>query len=161
MTFPEDKVELGRYLGPSMNVGPALTAKLLKANGQVVHWSTYRPLTPDELRDPIELKSRDIFDKCVEEKCGEAALASDFEFDRDIETPMFEVYEDDEDHIGYVAEDDDVTPETLDKYVGAEVVLPIGTKTCLAESRQGSGAPMARLRGLLRRTRSCTLGPMR
>ena len=41
VTYPGDKVVLGRYLGPSMNVGPALTAKMLKANGQVMHWSSY------------------------------------------------------------------------------------------------------------------------
>ena len=54
--FPEDKVVLGRYLGPSINVGPALTAKLLKSNGQVMHWSLYQPLLPDELPDPKEIQ---------------------------------------------------------------------------------------------------------
>ena len=35
--FPDDKELLGRYLGPSIDVGPAMTAKILKANGQVLH----------------------------------------------------------------------------------------------------------------------------
>ena len=39
-TFPNDKVVLGRYLGPSIDVGPALTAKILKMNGTVVYRST-------------------------------------------------------------------------------------------------------------------------
>ena len=38
--FPEDQWGLGRYLGPSIDIGPAMTAKLLRANGQVVHRST-------------------------------------------------------------------------------------------------------------------------
>ena len=38
--FPEDSLVLGRYLGPSIDVGPALTAKILKQNGEVVHRST-------------------------------------------------------------------------------------------------------------------------
>ena len=37
MQFPEDDLVLGRYLGPSIDVGPALTAKILKSNGEVVH----------------------------------------------------------------------------------------------------------------------------
>ena len=39
---------LGRYLGPAIDVGPALTAKILKANGEVVYRSTYRALTDVE-----------------------------------------------------------------------------------------------------------------
>ena len=39
--FPEDKAVLGRYLGPSIDIGPAMTAKILKANGEVVYRSTY------------------------------------------------------------------------------------------------------------------------
>ena len=55
--------------------------------------------------------------------------ASDFEFDRDIETPTYEAYEDDvDDSIGYVSDDDDVMPETLNSYIGAEVVLPMGNE---------------------------------
>ena len=39
--FPDENPTLGRYLGVAINVGPAMTAKILKANGQVVHRSTY------------------------------------------------------------------------------------------------------------------------
>ncbi len=39
-TFPEDKLILGRYLGPATDVGSALTAKILKSNGQTVYKST-------------------------------------------------------------------------------------------------------------------------
>ena len=35
-TFPDDKLALGRYLGPATDVGSALTAKILKFNGQLV-----------------------------------------------------------------------------------------------------------------------------
>ena len=35
-TFPDDKALLGRYLGPAINVGSILTAKILKPNGQYV-----------------------------------------------------------------------------------------------------------------------------
>jgi hypothetical protein len=47
--YPEDKLILGRYLGPSTDIGPAMTAKILKGNGQYQHRSTPRGLTEEEL----------------------------------------------------------------------------------------------------------------
>ena len=41
VTFHGDKLVLGRYCGPSIDVGPALTANILKINGQQFHRSTY------------------------------------------------------------------------------------------------------------------------
>jgi len=37
VAFPDDNPVLGCYLGPAINVGPALTATILKANGEVVY----------------------------------------------------------------------------------------------------------------------------
>jgi hypothetical protein len=37
VSFPGDKLVLGFYLGPSIDVGPAMMAKILKANGVIVH----------------------------------------------------------------------------------------------------------------------------
>jgi hypothetical protein len=34
--FPQDPKVLGRYLGPSADIGPAMAAKLLKSNDQTV-----------------------------------------------------------------------------------------------------------------------------
>ena len=49
VAFPEDKLVLGRDLGPAIDIGPAMTRKVLKANGQVEYRSTVRPLTPEEI----------------------------------------------------------------------------------------------------------------
>ena len=51
VTLPGDNLVLGRYCSPSIDFGPALTTKILINNGQQVHRSTYRALTPDELLD--------------------------------------------------------------------------------------------------------------
>ena len=40
--FLDDNPVLERYLGPAIDVGPAMTAKILKSNGEVIHRSTYR-----------------------------------------------------------------------------------------------------------------------
>ena len=44
-SLPEDKYYLGLYLGPAIDIGPALTAKILKMNGEVVQQSTYWSFT--------------------------------------------------------------------------------------------------------------------
>ena len=38
--FPEDKMILGRDLGPTIDIGPAMTRKILKDNGRVVYRTT-------------------------------------------------------------------------------------------------------------------------
>ena len=49
--FPDDMLKLGHYLGPSIDADPGLKTKILTQNGQVLHRSTYRFLTPDEIAD--------------------------------------------------------------------------------------------------------------
>ena len=36
-SFPEDKYYLRCYLGPAIAISPALTTKILKMNGEVIH----------------------------------------------------------------------------------------------------------------------------
>ncbi len=48
ITFPDKGLTLGRYLGPAINIGLALTAKILKQNGQYVYRLTLHHLTPEE-----------------------------------------------------------------------------------------------------------------
>jgi hypothetical protein len=66
--FPEDKLVLGRYLGPSTNIGPAMTAKILKSNGHYVHRSTLQSLTDNKVASPDELWERVQWDKEIREK---------------------------------------------------------------------------------------------
>ncbi len=49
-TYPDEKQILGCYLGPATDIGSALTAKILKSNGQFVCRSTLRQLTSKELQ---------------------------------------------------------------------------------------------------------------
>ena len=47
--------------------------------------------------------------------------------DSDVETPEYDLYEDDDDGaVDRALDADEVTPEILDNYVGAEVQLPRG-----------------------------------
>ncbi len=36
-TYPDDTMVLGRDLGPAIDIGPAMTRKVLKANGKAVY----------------------------------------------------------------------------------------------------------------------------
>ena len=42
--YPDENPLLGRYLGPAIDVGTEMTAKIIKRNGEVLHRSTYRGL---------------------------------------------------------------------------------------------------------------------
>jgi hypothetical protein len=77
-SFPDHKLILGRYLGPATNVGSALTAKILKSNGQVVYQSTLRHLTDLEQCCPVHIADRKSFDNSIVEQLGPAAQDSDF-----------------------------------------------------------------------------------
>ena len=72
--FPDDEQKLGHSLGPSIDVGPAVTAKILMKNGLVLHLSTYRSLTPDELLDKEGSDARKEFMARVYDKLGSQVI---------------------------------------------------------------------------------------
>ena len=76
VTYPDDKWDVGRWLGPSMDIGPALCAKILKSNGQRVHRSSYHHLTEDEVNSPNEKEKRQLFDRLVD--VGTRSFARDW-----------------------------------------------------------------------------------
>ena len=77
MSSPHENFVLGRYLGPSFDIGPDMTAKILKKNGDYVHRSTYRSLTDDELDDPLEINKRQQFDTTIYQKLSPGAKPND------------------------------------------------------------------------------------
>ncbi len=54
VSFLEDALLHGKYLGLSIDVGPTMTAKILTPTDKIVHCSTYRPLMPEELVDLVK-----------------------------------------------------------------------------------------------------------
>ena len=86
-TFPKTRFQVGRWLGPAIDVGSALTYKRLKSNGQVVPRSTIRHLTHDELTNPDHIAQTKAFDDNMIQKIGVPATENDF--DKDYLTPTF------------------------------------------------------------------------
>ena len=71
-SFPDDKMVLGRDLGPAIDVGPAMTHKVLKSNGQTIYRSTVRALTDDKMSDEDMKRQRQVFDSNVRSFLGAA-----------------------------------------------------------------------------------------
>ncbi len=121
-SFPDDKLVLGRWLGPTDDIGSAMTAAILKSNGQVVYRRTFRPLTPEELADPVQVKHRQEFDESVAEALGPGMQVEDLP--PDAETPEFDLYGDDDGEDHQHVPEPEPTPDTADEYLNAEVLLP-------------------------------------
>ena len=64
-TFPDDKALLGRYLGPAIDVGLMLTAKILKPNGQYVCRTTLQHLDDDEQNSEVHKTLQHNFDQAI------------------------------------------------------------------------------------------------
>jgi len=128
-TFLDEVLTLGRYLGLALDVGSALTANILKANGQFVAGSTLRHLnlTDQELADPVHSHLRSSFDQFITNCLGPNCSINDFPDPEDL-TPDPAYYDDD----GFMDDPNEgtvkimQTPEAGDNYISAEVMLPKG-----------------------------------
>lgn len=126
-----DRMELGRWLGPSFDVGQALTFAILTGQAEIVHRSSVLPLSIEEKRSEEIREIKRKFIASVENKLGDRAKGiskneSDEVFmrnDRTETTPHFEAYEDndsiDEIELPHVSEESN--PVEYDKYVSAKV----------------------------------------
>ena len=71
VTYPNNNFVLVRYLGPSFDIGPAMTAKLFTKNGTYIHRSTIQALADDEKVYHLEEEERIQFGIAVKEKVGD------------------------------------------------------------------------------------------
>jgi hypothetical protein len=122
-SFPDDKLILGRYLGPAIDTGLALMAKILKSNGVFVCRSTLRHLTDEELNSPVHIEMRHKFAESIELHLGPAALPQDFPAEDLTPDPT---YYDDTNAMDPEYGDTEVTPKIRDNYLSAELMLPKG-----------------------------------
>ena len=146
-SWPDEKLHLGRYLGPSVDVGTAMTAKILKSNGEVIPRSTLRRLNQDEIDSKVHAEMRTKFMQEINDKLGPAAIESDFP-DEEI-TPEYQHWEDDPAFPKAPPEDEqEVTPEAGDNYVSANVLLPRGDTLArgrvIGRKRDTDGNPIGR-----------------
>jgi hypothetical protein len=122
-SYPDDKLILGHYLGPAIDTGSALTAKILKSNDVFVCRSTLRHLTDEELDSSVHKDMRHKFDESIEHHLGPAALPQDFPAEDLTPDPT---YFDDTDAMDPEYSDAKIMPKIGDNYLFAELMLPKG-----------------------------------
>jgi hypothetical protein len=122
-SYPDDKLILGCYLGPAIDTGLALMAKILKWNGVFVCRSTLRHLTDEELDNPVHQDMRRKFDESIEHHLGPAALLQNFPTEDMTPDP---IYFDDTNTMDPEYGDAEIMPEIGDNYLSTELMLPKG-----------------------------------
>ncbi len=127
--YPDEPLRLGRFLGPAIDVGLAMTAKTLQQNGEVMYCSTHRLLTIEEQADPSVQQNMIMFYKTAEEHLGEKLTRAELEEVGIPNTPEYLPYaEENQNKIAFPDLDEEVTPEAGDEYVHALVMLPPGSQ---------------------------------
>ncbi len=134
--FPDVKLTLGQYLGPATNAGLALSAKILKSNGQTVCRSTLRHLNDEEIHYPIHQGMRRVFNESITHHLAPNAMEQDFPAE-DL-TPNYDFYDHDHD-LDPDHGDLQVTPEMGDNYLSTEISVPHGgtlVKGCVTSQKR-------------------------
>jgi hypothetical protein len=99
-----------------------MTSKILNERGNTLHRSSFRPLTQEEENNIDEKEKRKAFDRKVAEYLGPDMKMEEASEE---DTPEYEKYEDDYNPCVKTEEIDEVDQEALDRYLQAEVLLPI------------------------------------
>ena len=60
-TYPDDKMFIGRWIGPAIDVGTAMNYKILRPDGGYVCRSTLRYWTSNEEENPVIMDERVFF----------------------------------------------------------------------------------------------------
>ncbi len=133
----QEHMQLGRWCGPSWDVGDELCFAILTANGQILHSSSVFPLSAAERnRQEIqEIKTR--FTTNLESKLGDRMKGIDPTPDDDFSrpnrdtTPEFDKYEDEEEEKGnddyeFPPYSEEENPVEFDKYISSKVQMMQG-----------------------------------
>ena len=75
---PDNNMAMGRYNGPAIDVGNAITYKILLPNGNYVYRSTVRPWTPVEEANPVFLVDSEKYMSQVKEALGASCTVGYF-----------------------------------------------------------------------------------
>jgi hypothetical protein len=133
--FPEPKRLIARWLGEAHNVGQAMCYYILPASGIPIAQSTVQPISSDQrMQDEVKQELLEL-DKAILQKFGEPErddLPEYFDNTQspDYITPSFEPVEE------AMPEADDWDPESFDKYIAAEVIIPKGDQLLLEKVTQ-------------------------
>jgi hypothetical protein len=148
-SFPEDTKSIGRWLGVAHRIGQAMCYWILPESGIPVARSTVQPITIDELRDPIVMTALKAYDAAVHSKLDgkddppEGSTQESTIWDQDDEEVARSEPAEPE---STMPEADDYTEDSYDKYISAQVLLPVGDSLTSARvtgrKRDDNGNPV-------------------
>ncbi len=151
--YPNDSKVLVRYLGPAKSIGPEMCMHLLKSNGRVIQRTTVGPITPVEFAtEGIKHQMEEYMTAIYRGPLGDPMSTSTLEDSNDnlTATPSYPPYSDDINGDSQtMPEMDSFTLDAFDKYVGAQLDLPLQdamtSATVVARKRDPEGNPIGRL----------------
>jgi hypothetical protein len=131
VAFPGDAMVLDKYLGPSIDVGLAMTSRILKANGKLEDQSKVRALTSEERVNAALFRGQQEFLDSVENRWGPKTTVKDLNLTPDSDN--MDPWEDkDEPSFPKLDDELEAAKATGDFLVNSEVLLPVGNSQELA-----------------------------
>jgi hypothetical protein len=121
--FPDQQRVLGHWLGVCHDIGGPLTYFILPKSCRPIARSSITPVTPEESLEPANKALAEELDAAIDAKIGK--FRTDKEVAEELGAlfgPSRDLYDGDLDPCRRLT----WTPETFDKYLAAEVLLPHG-----------------------------------
>jgi hypothetical protein len=136
VTFPDDVMVLGKYLGPSIDVGLAMSSCVMKANGEIEERSTFSALMQAERVNPALFREQQEFLASAEKRWGPKTTVKDLGHDIlnfSSDTKITDPWEDDDGPLFPKLDDELEAAEVAgDFLINSEVLLPVGNFVELA-----------------------------
>ena len=142
-----ERKRLGRYCGPSSDIGDAICARILTDKGRLVSRTSVIPLSQQEKQSPVIESKKKAFTESLQKALGKRytiASSDDRESREDLEPEFYEPIDDrDPAPLPELSEADDIQHEAYDKYISARVCVKQGDNmaygTVTRRKRDGDG----------------------
>jgi Reverse transcriptase (RNA-dependent DNA polymerase) len=124
---PNDKInnrKLGRYLGPSHDIGQAMCCKLLTNKARVISRTSVVPLTIEDKNSILVKEQIETYDNDLKTALGDRMQGIEIPDNDGI--PEYEPYEDTTTEPIIIPEADDIDLDATHKFLSARVMLPHG-----------------------------------
>lgn len=118
--FPEDKKLLGRFLGLADSCVDELAYNILTDSCKIIIRKSVWALTEDELKNPAVIERLQHMDDAIKSKLGPSSSPVE------VELPERDIFSTIDDEAEATVESTEPTPENLDEFIGADVLLPQG-----------------------------------
>ena len=123
-----DQRQLGRYLGPSHDVGQAMCMKVLTDTGNILSRTSVFPFTIEDQNNDAVTKRLNDFDAKLKEtfRNQPEGPAIPEEIANAVDSPEYEPYEDNDGVVAQIDEVDSFEHEAYDEYISSKVLIPRG-----------------------------------